>query len=640
MMTETAAPRVGNDLFLHNMRALWRSDPQLAMHVDAVLEEERIPLERTRNGLWTARLPAPDGASVYLHSRYDPEEEAERFAAAVPIEDKFCFVVSGMGLGYHIRALLSRLKGDTFILCSEPSIPLIATALTCVDLADAIASRHLIVLTDDDKTRLHERLKDYNTLLMLGAQFVRHAPSIRVAEADHVAITKAIGEFVTFMRMTLVTLVSNSRITCRNIAMNLPTYLSTPSIDILRDRFAGDPAIIVSAGPSLWKNIDQLAELKGRAVLCAVQTTLRPLLQRGITPDLVTSLDFHEMSRKFFEDIGDVSDVHLVAEPKTTWHVPDHYPGPISMLDNAWARLLIGDALAARGGLKAGATVAHLAFYLAVHLGCDPIIFVGQDLAYTAHVFYIPGVEVHRAWRSELNRYCTMEMKEWERIVRNRPILSRVPGHDGGELYTDELLFTYLEQFEKDIASVPAKVINATEGGAMIRGTESMSLREAARRFCANPIDPPRFAYRQTTNWRDGATLPAAATELGKRIEELSGVLEVCNELLEMFAELEGLTHDPPRFNRRLVRVDELRAKVSQESRAYQMVNAFTQKAELKRFSADRHISTGADDEVQRAKRQLIRDTDFITAVRDAAAELKPILTEALERLEEAAKGK
>ena len=33
--------------------------------------------------------------------------------------------------------------------------------------------------------------------------------------------------------------------------------------------------------------------------------------------------------------------------------------------------------------LPSGATVAHLAYYLAEHLGCDPIIFVGQDLGFS-----------------------------------------------------------------------------------------------------------------------------------------------------------------------------------------------------------------------------------------------------------------
>jgi hypothetical protein len=513
---------------------------------------------------------------------------------------------------------------------------LLATALTCTDLADLIASNRLIILTDDDKTRLHSRLKQHNTLMMLGAHFVQHPPSMRVSESQHGAITKAVAEFVTYMRMTLVTLVSNSKITCKNIAMNLVNYVSTPPIDLLRDRFTDNPAIVISAGPSLSRNIDQLGDLKGRAVLCAVQTVIKPLIQRGIVPDFVTSLDFHEMSRKFFEGVGDLHGTHLVAEPKATWHVVDGYPGPVSLLDNTWARLLVGDNLAGRDGLKAGATVAHLAFYLAVYLGCDPIIFVGQDLAFTGHVFYVPGVEIHQSWRSELNRFNTIEQKEWDRIVRNRPILRRVRGICGGQLYTDELLFTYLEQFEKDIAEVPRRVINASEGGAVLRGTETMTLREATEQFCTRPIDPARFAYRETTRWRDGRRLGATRDELGQRISELDDAVGLCDELLGLLRKLDGLTDDPPRFNRRLVRVDELRALVSRESRAYRMVNAFAQLAELRRFSADRRINTSQAKDAERAKQQIARDIDFITGIREGAVELKPVLSDALHRVTEA----
>lgn len=633
-VTTTASPQ---ELFLRNMRALWRTDPTLALRVDAVDDEDRLPLEPTKSGAWTARMPSTTGMPAYLHSRHDPVAEAERFIDSVPLEDKYCFVVAGLGLGYHVKALIDRLRGDAFVVCGEPSIPLIATAMTCIDFSEAIASGALVFLTDDSKTRLHERLRTRNTLMMLGAQFVHHPPSMRSAGEAQRALLKAIGDFVSYSRMTLVTLISNSRITCENIAMNLVRYVTTPPIDLLRGRFAGDPAIVISAGPSLTRNIDQLAELKGRAVLCAVQTSLRPLMERGIVPDFVTSLDFHEMSRKFFEGVGDLSRTHLVAEPKATWHVVDHYPGPVSLLESPWAKLLIGDELAGRGGLPAGATVAHLAFYLAVYMGCDPIIFVGQDLAFTGHVFYVPGVEIHRAWRGELNRFNTMEQKEWDRIVRNRPILRRVPSVDGGIIYTDELLLTYLEQFEKDITGVSSGIINATEGGAMIRGTEAMSLHEAVERFGGRAIDPRRFAYRETTSWNDSAKLAPTRRELERRMAEVEDAVEVCDELLSLLRELDGLTHDPPSFNRRLVRVDELRTRVSEESRAYVIVNAFTQLAELRRYSADRRIHAGQADHADRAKRQIARDIDFISGVREGAVDLKPILQRALQRVARAA---
>jgi hypothetical protein len=631
--SNSTAPAVGNEMFVHNLRALWRWDPALALLVDAVDDDQRFAIEPTRSGHWTVKVPTQAGGETYLHSRYRPVEEAVKLADSISLEDKFCFVVVGFGLGHHVRALYERLHGDALIVCTEPSIRLLATAFTCVDLADVIASGRLAILTGEDKTRLHERLRPHNALIMLGAQFLRHPPSVQAAGEEHNAICKMITEFVTYSRMSLMTLVANSKITCQNIAMNLVHYVSTPPIDLLRERFAGNPAVVISAGPSLRVNIDQLAELKGRAVLCAAQTTLKPLMERGIVPDFVTCLDFHEMSRKFYEGIEGLEAVHLVAEPKATWHVLDRYPGPISLLGSDWAALLLGERLGRRSGLKAGATVAHLAFYLAAYMGCDPILFVGQDLAFTGHVFYVPGVEIHRAWRSEINRFNTMEMKEWDRIVRNRSILRRVPGCDGGELYSDELLFTYLEQFEKDIATVPFRVMNATEGGARIRGTEQMTLRDAIERFCREPIDERRFAYRTSTRWKNTALLGAAQAELNLRIEELEEVKNLCEEMLGLLKELKELTGDPARFNKRLVRVDELRTKVQYRSRGYRIVNAASQMIEFRRFSADRRIGASDARGIERAKRQLERDIEFVTGVRDGAREVEPILRESLERM-------
>jgi hypothetical protein len=472
--------------------------------------------------------------------------------------------------------------------------------------------------------------------MMLGTKVLTHAPSARVAEAAHQTVVTAITEFITYTRMGLMTLVSNSKTTCRNIAMNLAKYVTTPPIDLLKDRFAGCPGVVVSAGPSLSRNIDQLAALKGHALLFAVQTALRPLMDRGIVPDFVTSLDFHEMSAKFFQGVGDLRNVHLVVEPKASWHVLDPYPGPISLLDNSWARLVLGDDLAARGGLPAGATVAHLAFYLAVHLGCDPIIFVGQDLAFTGHVFYVPGVEIHRAWRGELNRFNSIEQKEWDRIARNRPILRKVSGVDGIDLYTDELLFTYLEQFERDIAAAPCEVINATQGGAHIRGTTATPLADAVAKFCTAPIDDSHWAYRSATKWNDDSRLPAAATALEARLSELDEAVELCDQLLTILDELKSLTHEPDRFNARLIRVDELRTRVAADSRAYQIINAATQLAEFRRFSADRRIEADELSHVEKAKRQIERDVEFITAVREGAIEVRPILEAALTRVRDA----
>ena len=644
-------------MFLRNMSALWRHDPALALRIDAVDDNERLQTEATRSGDVTARLlpnvshetaglrekadsarpttGGTDSEPILLNSRYDPYREATQLVDQVNLADKYTTVVCGLGLGYHVRELLSRLRGDAVVICIEPSAPVMATAFTILDFSEAIRAGKLLFLMDPDKPHIHDRLHPFSTLMMLGLEFLHHPASRRIQGAAVQAVVDAVKEFVAYTRMSILTLVTNSRITCKNIAMNLVHYLSTPPIDSLQDRYRGVPGVVVSAGPSLRGNIDQLKDLKGKAVLCAVQTSVKPLMQNGIVPDFITTLDFHVMSRGFYQNTGDLSKSRLIAEPKATWHVLDDFPGEVGLLHNEWAELVLGPKLGRRGGLKAGATVAHLAFYLARYMGCNPIIFVGQDLGYTGHVFYTPGVEIHQAWRSELNRFHTIEHKEWEKIVRNRAILKTVPANDGTTLYSDELLLTYLEQFEKDIAETGTTVINATEGGARIRGTKVMSLAEATSTYCRRTFEVGEISDTPTADAnRVALRLKNGAEAVRCRLDELRKAQSVCDELLVLLGELETLTDQPAAFNSKLVRVDELRVRITQDSRAYMLINGACQLAELRRYSADRRIRAVADDETERAKRQIERDIDFIRSVKTGAEDVIRLLEDALARIE------
>ncbi|GJM23965.1 MAG: hypothetical protein DHS20C16_03800 [Phycisphaerae bacterium] len=630
-----ASPQISNPpdqhaIFARNMAELWRHDPTLAMVIDAVPDEKRPEIQETRSGKKTVAIGSADKRAVYLHSRYDPVKEAGQLVGGVVTDDQYCFVVGGIGLGYHILALEEAIAQDAIIVVAEPNVALLAAALASVDLTNALRDGRLIILHTADKVRLHDKLRPHTPLLMLGTRFVKHPPSEQLEPDFHKIIRAMVTDFVAYSRMTLMTLITNSKITCRNIANNIATYASTPSIEELRDRYKGSPGIVVSAGPSLRTNIELLKHAKGRAVISAVQTALRPMSKMGVMPDFATSLDFHEISRQYYQGIDGLEKVHLVAEPKATWHVLDNYPGPISILDNQFARLLIGETLAPHAELPPGATVAHLSFYLLRYMGCDPIIFVGQDLAYTANNFYVPGVETHRVWQSELNRFNTLETKEWERIVRNRPVLRKVAGNDGHELYTDELLFTYLEQFEKDIAETPAKVINATEGGAHIAGTESMPLQQVLDTYATTTL-PVHAESKQPRDW---SIVPKVRDEIASRTKDVEGLVDVCRKMDVELAKLQDLTDDPGRFNQTMVRVDELRAQVNQAQRAYRIINAASQLAELRRFTSDRRLNADETKGAERAKRQLTRDREFVGEIISGGESMIEILNEAIERVE------
>ncbi|HVP10912.1 MAG TPA: 6-hydroxymethylpterin diphosphokinase MptE-like protein [Phycisphaerae bacterium] len=657
-----------NQIFLDNMTRLWRHDPRLAQQLDEVQPEATLAMQPSRKGPMTAVVTAQDGRKLFLHSRYDPEQEALEFCKSLQKSEAYCVVLSGLGLGYHVKALFETFGDEIIVFVTEPDLVTIKTALEHTDLSAELESGHVEILTSLAKTTLHERLGRHATMLMLGTLLA--APSVaRDVNSDfHNACRQAILDYAAFAKMSLLTLVRNSGITCRNIANNLPTYVCTPPADVVRRAFVGCPAILVAAGPSLSRNIDQLRSLQGQAVIIAAQTTLRPLLSRGIRPHFVTSLDFSDLSRQFFENVDIPEDLVLVAEPKASWHVVDAFRRTQAMcgrrvilLDNVFAQRCVGEALAKRTPMEAGSTVMHLAFYLAQWLGCDPIIFVGQDLAFTGHCYYTPGVPIHRAWWPELGRYCTLEMKEWMRIVRQREILRKIKDIDGRDIYTDEQMFTYLEQFERDFGKCAARIIDATEGGARKAGATTMTLADAARQYCRGPLDQSRFGYLRRP-WYDASKLSPARDMLASRKEELAAFRAICTETRELLHELEGLLDEPERFNRLIVRVDELRTLVQRHGVVFRMVRDVSQLGELQKFAADRRLAmdlgrkgapsrgwptesraaTGsrrAEDRASsrlRAERQLQRDRLLVESLLEGCDILENIIDESLARFDQA----
>lgn len=638
------------------MAQLWRHDPKLAQRIDELPPDASLAVHPSRKGPVTAVAAAQDGRKLYLHSRHDPEQEAREFCRNLGKSEAYCVVLSGLGLGYHLKAIFETYGDAIVVVVTEPDLVGIKTALEQTDLSHELGTGRVEVIVDLAKNTLHERLGRHGTMLMLGTLLAVPPVARDHNAAFHNAARQAILDYAAFAKMSLLTLVRNAGITCRNIANNLPTYVCSPPADVIRRCFVGCPAILVAAGPSLTRNIDQLRALQDRAVLIAAQTTLRPLLGRGIKPHFVTSLDFSDLSRQFFEHVDLPPDVLLVAEPKATWHVVDTFRGSPAMsgrrvilLDNDFAHRCVGDALARRTPMEAGSTVMHLAFYLAQWMGCDPIIFVGQDLAFSGHCYYAPGVAMHHAWQPELGRFCTLEMKEWTRIVRQREILRKIRDIHGRDIYTDEQMFTYLEQFERDFARSPARIIDATEGGAAKAGAMVMTLAEAAEAHCREPIDPARFDFLHRP-WYDPSKLTPARAALAARRGELDAFRKLCLETRAVLQEMEKLLHAPEQFNRRIVRVDELRTLVQQQGVVFRMVRDVSQLGELQKFAADRRLAvesgrgrTAAREAAGgsavgrlRAESLLKRDRRLIDSLLDGCDLLENILDESLSRLDEA----
>jgi len=616
------APLVGN------LAALWAVDPALAMELEERLEEERYLTVPARSGEATVAI-ASGGRQIFLHSRHRPIDEAKRLVDTIDLKDKTLIAVHGLGLGYHVEELFARSSPEAIFLIFECDLRLIHTALAARDFSELIRSRRLLFFTRADRSLLLLRLAGNQALACVGVASLKHAPSVQLHGEFHQTIHAMLEDVLAYCRTSINTLVLNGRRTCENIAANIPWYIRCPGINDLKNCHAGKPAIIVSAGPSLRKNMHLLREARGKAIIIATQTTLRPLLDMGVEPHYVTSLDYHDICTRFFENLPATLPTTLVAEPKASARMFGLFPGPIRLLGNDFGDRLLAPLKMEKDRLRAGATVAHLAFYLAEYMGCDPIVFVGQDLGFSDGLAYTPGTSYEDVWRPELSRFCSVEMKQWEHIARERPILRKIPDVSGGAMYTEQRLFSYLQQFERDFATTKARVIDASEGGALKRGAEVMTLSDVLKELSGTTGFISNIA---------GPTVPDVPWAIGSlqnRLSESLQIEKIAQETLPLLEQVASCLDDQQRVNRLIAQIDSHRAKMLQLNDCYELITALSQKSELERFHHDRQLAASRATGLERQKAQLKRDIANVKSLLEAAEAFRGLVEQTIQRLGE-----
>jgi hypothetical protein len=194
-----------------------------------------------------------------------------------------------------------------------------------------------------------------------------------------------------------------------------------------------------------------------------------------------------------------------------------------------------------------------------------------------------------------------MEMKQWEHIARERPILRKIEDIAGRAMYTEQRLFSYLQQFERDFAMSRSRIIDATEGGAKKRGAEVMNLVDMLA-----SLRPHRFDFSTV-----GPAMPdkqCALPALERRLGESREIAEIARQTLSLLQEVAICLDDQPRVNRLIAKIDTLRARMLQLNDCYELITALSQQSELDRFRTDRQLAAAALEGIDRQKAQLKRD--------------------------------
>lgn len=561
---------------------------------------------------------------VALASKRRPVSEANKLAMSVDPEQVAVAGVLGFGLGYHCSEILKRTGETSVLVCFEPDIAMLRSVLSQIDCTELFGTgRFFLVCDPQDRVRMSSMLKGNEALVALGVRLISHPPSVARLGALGDEFGKTLTGVLRAARTHVITTLANSRVSFRNGIMNLDHYLRTAGIAGLKDACTGKAAIVVSAGPSLQKNIELLSEagVRDRFVIVAVQTVLKPLLARGIRPHFVAALDYHEVSGRFYEGLtaDDVEGVRLIAEPRANPVILDAFPGEVLCPSDDLLDMLLGEG-PDRGEIANGATVAHLCYSFARYIGCDPIVLMGQDLGFSDGQYYAAGAAIHHVWGSELSPHRTLEMFEWERVARMRAHLQRREDIHGKPIYSDEQMCSYLTQFESMFAAdneLGLRVIDASEGGVHKRCTEVMTLREAIK----------AFGREGASEGLDGA-VARTATAMAAGVERIGRIIEDCRRIallsersLGTLDQMLRTQHDQRQVTRLIGKVNTDRDEVMAMRDAFTLVEYVNQIAVLNRMKRDRVIALRSREAepIERQRLQIERDIENVKWTRDAA---------------------
>ncbi len=459
--------------FIENLEVIKDIDKELydgILALDNVVDNiQTIDSKVAKDGSKYLEIYIGDKA-VAMNSTYKPEVEADKYAQRFEMyKNESQIFVFGFGNGVFPRSILKNNQENNKYFFYEPNVEVFFHILKNYDIRDILNDKNVVLFVEGLNT---EKMQIYVTSCVTYKNFekfyVENLPKYKeIYEGVFFAATSMCQNIRNYAQADFNTRKLYSQKTVSNYVANLKYIFDANVIEDYRESIPCDiPVFIVGAGPSLAKNIKLLKEVKNHGIIIAAEAALKILLAADIMPDLVITADTHKAlywitdvtkgEIPFLIDSGANSDfLNLLHNPKIIYATTmcNYYKNLFGLSNRKLATL------------QSGGSVTTLAFCLACHLNMETIIFVGQDLAMT-------GFQEYAGWEDLRTRGFQRE-------------LIAVKGNIEETVFTTDDYKLYIEWFNMFIADVcKSNVINATEGGAYIEGTQVMTLREVVDKFC------------------------------------------------------------------------------------------------------------------------------------------------------------
>jgi len=466
----------------------------------------------------------------YIYDKDNPVQScADNF---VSYETHHCrlSVYLGFGLGYdtvyHLEKASTELKTEQVVIIEhDPAI--VKTAMKYLDLRQLLTQPGICLMIGHNTEQLFNMFVKWLTegqkfYLLRASKFMYNMHYYEIHKKYYEAVADTFRRSSQYAVMYYGNDAKDSVTGVENMFANVYEIINNGGINLLKDKFKGKPAVCVATGPSLDKNVHLLKGLENKALIIAADASLKPLLDKGLKPHMVTTLEREMAIVDLFKDIPkeQYDDVYLCGCPVIFNEVYQTYAGPriivYRMFDHfKWLGI-------ERGLLEIKLSSGNMNFKIAEYLGCNPIILIGQDLALQGGKTNADGAVLGTEQASYLNEPRMMVKGNYQETIE-----------------TTRSLNMMLEAYGYDVMDHKGKVINATEGGAHIPGTILMTFENAIKELdkeyaIKNMLDDIMTSFQPDKN-----DIEIVKKNILTSLEHFKAALIICNKAIEWLNENE-----------------------------------------------------------------------------------------------------
>lgn len=491
------------------------------------------------------------GRKLYLNGVYAPrkeiEEEIEKLGEVNYMAPIF---VIGIGNALLIKEIIKKTEKTVNIAVYEPSLEIFLKVLEEIDITELFENRPIgFIIEGINEKEMDKIVNNYVTFenISFFKQFIQ--PNYKeLFPHQIVKFLKKMDEIIHRVVIAENTKMSFEDVMADNILNNMCYLLNNYQARQLVEVLPLDvPAILVSAGPSLNKNIKELKKAKNKAFIVAVDTALKPLLKEGIEPDLVVIVDGKKPIDLF--NMKEFKEIPLLMAANSAKDVVNFHKGRkfffregISFVDRLFEHVGITFYYIDTGG-----SVATNAMYFLYKMGYSNIILVGQDLALTNNKTHADGT-----FRDKMETIDTDKYK-------------KVDGYYGDKVPTRGDLKMYLDWFNNFLKEANVHVINSTEGGAKIDNTEMLPLKDSIKKYCVKEVNIKKEMDKLVPVF-EGDNRIKAIEYLHDTEKKLSEEKKDAKKMQKLYLQLEELVNEGCRekkaYEKIFKKIDKLRQKI------------------------------------------------------------------------------